>query len=147
MRGVRGHMRYIVASIVLLLVALVGAWVMIFASIENFLFAGHIGYAILFILIPTVSAYGIANRKKWGVILSIIFFLPQCINYVSQSLSFQFMAPISLGLTFNGREEGTNYIFNIFAIGMATYMIFLLVSLQEKTPNKRMQSDRPTAGR
>jgi hypothetical protein len=134
-------MKYKVASIILAIISIVGAGTMIYAKTNNLFFAGPVAYGLIFIIVPSISAFGIWNKKYWGTILSLIFFAPQCINYIGESSSFQFMAPISLGITSGTPGEGTFYIYNLFAIGMVVFIIVLLKDLRNVTSNKALSAD------
>jgi len=120
-------MKYKIASAIHLLVAVVSVSVMAYTFFKNVPLSGPVGYAIIFVLVPLISAYGLLKQKIWGVALSVLFFLPQCINYAGQSSAFHFLAPVSLGFTL--KYGGTIFMFNAFAIGM---LIFMFVLLSEK---------------
>ncbi|MEH6544211.1 MAG: hypothetical protein V7721_09730 [Porticoccaceae bacterium] len=132
-------MKFKVASAIHVILAVAGIVFLFYAAAMNFPFAGPAGYAIIFVVIPLVAAYGIWKQKYWGLVVGLVFFLPQCINYVGEVSSFQFMAPISLGITSEASGEGAFYIFNLFAIGMAVFLVVLLKAGGGNTPNKSSQ--------
>jgi len=117
-----------VASVLHILVSIAGVSVILFSVVNNHSFTGPLVYIMIFIVVPLITAYGIWQRKIWGTIAGLLFFLPQCINYFGQNFSFKFMAPLSLGLTYNTSDKGSFIIVNIFAIGMITLLIILLIT-------------------
>lgn len=110
----------------ILLICAVGALVVVViaagAGVPVF---GPVGYLVIFLTVPLVAAWGVWRRSWWGAALGLVFFLPQCINFVGQSTSFYFMAPISFSLTMH-KPDGTVQIVNLFAIVMVTIFAILL---------------------
>jgi uncharacterized membrane protein (DUF2068 family) len=133
-------MNFKISGAILFLMALIAVATM--ADVPQKLL-GPGGYAIVFVAIPTISAYGLWKQSLWGTVLAFLFFLPQCISYVSPSLSLSFAAPLSINITFT-TSGGSTLSYNIFAIAMATYMALLFRKKLNLPPIRASEHDETT---
>lgn len=126
-----------VASVILIAMALSAVASMIYMVSRGIALAGPIGYAVAFVAIPLVAAWGIWRKSAWGVWLGLVFLIPQCINYIGASSSFRFAAPISLGVTIGAGDGASFVVINLFAVVVVLYLLALLKILRnDKLPQQ-----------
>lgn len=126
-------MKFRIASVIHATLAVAGIVLMFSTAAKSIPFSGPLVYAVIFVLMPLVASYGIWKEKVWGLVVGMLFFLPQCINYYGQDFSFRFMAPVSFFIT-SGVPGEEVILINLFAIGM---VVFLMVLLKLKNDDVR----------
>lgn len=109
--------RKVIAGI-LLLTALLSLIAIIYSWINKIPINGVILYVLLFVIIPAIAGSGVWLKKKWGIILGLLYFVPQIINIQG---TYEFIAPITLGITM-GTNQTMLYI-NILAIVMTVLLV------------------------
>lgn len=106
---------------VLLLTSLLSLIAIIYSWINKIPINGVVVYALLFIVVPAFAGFGVWLQKKWGVILGLLYFVPQIINIQG---TYEFISPIRVGITM-GTNQTMLYI-NVLAIVITVLLVKLL---------------------
>lgn len=112
--------RKVIAGI-LLLTALLSFIAIIYSWVNKIAINGVVLSVVLFILVPAIAGIGVWQLKKWGIVLGLLYFVPQIINIQG---TYELIAPITLGITV-GTNQTMLYI-NILAIVMTALLVKLL---------------------
>ena len=116
---------------ILLLTALISLIAIIYSWIYQIPVNGVVIFIMLFMIVPGVAGTGIWLKKKWGIILGLLFYVPQIMNIQG---TYEFMSPITLGVTM-GINQIMIYI-NILAIAMTVLLVKQLKETKDNVISK-----------
>ncbi len=124
-------MKFNVASSILALYSLIGFIGIIYVGFDSN-FSLLIGI-VLYGLIPAYGAYGAWLRSRIAIVISLLFFISQCIRSIGTDSLLPNFAPITVSFPVGDFSNGQGYLIDFFAIFM---VIFLAMLLKEVTTTK-----------
>jgi len=131
--------RFKLASAILAIYCLFGIGVIIFSGFGSKPFLNLLSYVFVFVLIPAFSTYGVWQRSKKAMTVSLFLFLSQSIRFIGGESWFPYFPPISLGIPFGNFANGQGYLIDFFAISMTIFLACLLwTSLPFNNYNKEI---------
>lgn len=117
-------MKFTIATLIQLLFALIGLGIIIYSDIENDL-SIFVSF-VLFVLIPSLGAYGTYFKKRSAILISLVFFISQVYRSISTDNLIPNIRAITISFPFGDFSNGHGYLIDFFAIFMAIFLAWLL---------------------
>jgi len=117
-------MAFKLASIILILFALIGVVVMF-----TFDFNSH--FAVFFCLlcyvcIPMYGAYGCWNKRRLAISVALVFFLSQMVREMGYEIALPHISPITILYSMENLTDAKGVYIDLFALGMVLLLSWLL---------------------
>lgn len=117
-------MKFKAASIILFIYAFIGLAIAVLADFNN-----TIAYAVvtvLYVLIPIYGGWGVWRRQSKAIAISMLLFVTQSFRLIDKQSIVPHISPITISFPITDFSQGSGYFIDIFAIGMAAYLAWLL---------------------
>ena len=96
-----------------------------------------LSYIFLYIILPTVGAFGVCKKNLTSVVVCLLFFTSQSIRTIGGESWFPYPPPLSIGVAFGDFSDGQGYLFDYFSASMAIFLTVLVFF----APNKQINKD------
>ena len=81
---------------------------------------------MLYVFIPAFGAYGTWFKNRVAIFITLLFFVSQSFRTVGGDSAIAHIAPITISLPIGDFVNGKGYLIDLFAIGMAVFIGWLL---------------------
>ena len=134
--------RYQLTTALLVIIALIALAIVLLTPASNTSLFRALAYGAVFVFLPLVAAWGLWSEKTWGILLSMLFYLSQCVKPLAILSWFPFMPPVSLAIPYGNFTQGEGMLIDVYAITITAWLVFLFHSSRNSARTTQEQKVR-----